>query len=93
MSGIYILETIDGYRVTYSEDYYSLFGMFNDDTGRYDPIAKEFKYTFGYCVPFKTQSEALESAQKISKTVSETDDGIMFITDYKKYTFEELCNG
>jgi hypothetical protein len=93
MSGIYILETADGYRVTYSEDYYSLFGIFDDNTCKYKPIAKEFKETFGYCFPFTTETSAIQFAQKISKSISETDDGIMLIKDYKEYTFEELCNG
>jgi hypothetical protein len=37
MSGIYILKTIDGYRVAYSNRYDDFFGAFNDDTIKYEP--------------------------------------------------------
>jgi hypothetical protein len=93
MTGIYILQTQDEYRVTYSEYYYNLFGKFNDDMSKYEPVKEEFKSAFSKCFPFKTSDAALQFAQRLSMSIPETDDGIMFIKEYKEYTFEELCNG
>jgi hypothetical protein len=41
----------------------------------------------------ETAKDAIESAKCISKTLNETEDGIMFIDSYGKYTFEELLDG
>jgi hypothetical protein len=48
---------------------------------------------FGECHVFKTQSEAIEVAQALSKAYQETEDGILVMTDYRKYSFQELKDG
>jgi hypothetical protein len=48
---------------------------------------------FGNCAVLETAKDAIESAKCISKTLNETEDGIMFIDSYGKYTFEELLDG
>jgi hypothetical protein len=92
MSGIYILKTIDGYRVAYSNRYDDFFGAFNDDTIKYEPNKVAIKEVFGLCYPFELELTALDAAMRISSLYDETDDGIMFIKDYQNYTFKELTN-
>ena len=48
---------------------------------------------FGDAPIFDTEAEALDEEKWISFLVPETDDGIMFISNYKNVTFEELLNG
>lgn len=92
MSGIYILQTRDGYRVNYSESYDCLLGSFNDDTMNYDIDAEVLQRMFGNCRVFNNELVAIESARSISKVFNETDDGIMLLK-YADYTYEELLNG
>lgn len=93
MSGIYILNTTDGYRVAYSEDYDCLYGGFNDDTLQFD-LNREYLYRiFGNSDLFLTLDDAKFEAKGLSKSYDETDDGIMVIKGYRNYTFEELLNG
>jgi hypothetical protein len=42
---------------------------------------------------FETQSEAIEVARALSKAYQETEDGILVMTDYRKYSFQELKDG
>lgn len=93
MDGIYILKTVDGYRVAYSDKKDSLFGLYNNDTMNYDIDVDILDKIFGRCSILETAKIALDISSSISNSVKETDDGIMFITSYGKYTFEELLNG
>ena len=93
MTGIYVLVTNDGYRVTASDQFVYLFGTYNDDNMNYNLEIPVLSKMFGNCVALKTAKDAVEAAKCISKTINETDDGIMFIDSYSKYTFEELLNG
>ncbi len=88
MSGIYILETKDGYRVAYNRRYSSLVGM-NTDIEYYvdGKVAKEI---FSDCFCYVTIEESLEHARRVSNVHSETDDGIRIITYAKNLTFGEL---
>ena len=91
--GTYILITSDGYRVTPLNDYDSIFdGYMMPDMSRYLNAEKVFG-AFGECHVFKTQSEAIEVARAISKAYQETEDGIVVMTDYRKYSFQELKDG
>jgi hypothetical protein len=91
--GTYILITSDGYRVTPLNDYDSIFdGYMQPDMSRYLNTEKVFE-AFGECHVFKTQSEAIEVAQALSKAYQETEDGILVMTDYRKYSFQELKDG
>lgn len=90
--GTYILITSDGYRVTPLNDYGSLFDGYMPDMSRYLNTEKVFE-AFGECHVFKTQSEAIEVAQALSKAYRETEDGIVVMTDYRKHSFQELKDG
>lgn len=90
--GTYILITSDGYRVTPLNDYGSLFDGYTPDMSRYLNADKVIE-AFGECHVFKTQSEAIEVARAISKAYQETEDGILVMTDYRKYSFQELKDG
>ena len=91
--GTYILITSDGYRVTPLNDYDSIFdGYMQPDMSRYLNSEQVFE-SFGECHVFKTQSEAIEVAQALSKAYQETEDGIVVMTDYRKYSFQELKDG
>ena len=93
MSGIYIMVTKDGYRVSASNQFVYLFGSYNDDSMNYNLKTEILQKIFGNCAVLETAKDAIESAKCISKTLNETEDGIMFIDSYGKYTFEELLDG
>lgn len=93
MSGIYILKTLDGYRVAYSKLKDYLFCNYNDDTMNYEIHTEILNEMFGNCLALENARDALEASKCISNTMKETMDGIMFIDSYGKYTFEELSNG
>ena len=93
MSGVYVMVTQDGYRVAASDRFVYLFGSYNDDSMNYNIEPQILSEMFGNCATLETAKEALESAKCISKTINETENGIMFIDSYGKYTFEELLNG
>lgn len=90
--GTYILITTDGYRVTPLNDYDSLFDGYMPDMSKY-LNTNNFIQAFGDCVAFQTQAEAIEVARAISKAYKETEDGILVMTDYRKYSFQELKDG
>ena len=93
MSGVYVMVTKDGYRVANSDQFVYLFGSYNDDSMNYDIETQVLDKMFGNCAILNSAKDALEAAKCISKTINETDDGIMFIDSYGKYTFEELIDG
>ena len=93
MSGIYIMVTKDGYRVSASDQFVYLFGSYNDDSMNYNLETEILQKIFGNCAVLETAKDAIESAKCISKTLNETEYGIMFIDSYGKYTFEELLDG
>jgi hypothetical protein len=93
MSGIYVMVTKDGYRVAASDQFIYLYGSYNDDSMNYNLETKVLQKIFGNCAVLETAKDAIESAKCISKTLNETEDGIMFIDSYGKYTFEELLDG
>jgi hypothetical protein len=91
-TGIYILITKDGYRVTYSNQYTNLFGYYDDVTNNFQINSNVLLQMFGNCFIFNNEEPAVAEAVLISKQVGETDNGIMKI-NYSRYTFEELING
>jgi hypothetical protein len=91
-TGIYILITKDGYRVTYSNQYTNLFGYYDDLTNNFQINRNVLLQMFGDCFIFKHEEPALAEAVLISKQVGETDNGIMNL-NYSRYTFEEILNG
>ena len=93
MSGVYVMVTKDGYRVAASDQFVYLYGSYNDDRMNYNLETEVLQKIFGNCAVLETAKDAIESAKCISKTLNETEDGIMFIDSYGKYTFEELLDG
>lgn len=94
MSGVYVLNTKDGFRVAYSESYDELFGSFIDSTRNYQVNVGTLRKMFGDAPMSSDEETALNVAKEISGSIPmETDDGIMVISNYKNVTFEELLNG
>jgi hypothetical protein len=94
MSGIYILETKDGYRVNYSACYENFFGPFSDETCNYLPNGQHIRECFGDSYCLSSKEEAIDLARKINASkIYEMSDGVMFLDNFKNYTFEELING
>lgn len=91
-TGIYILITKDGYRVTYSTQYLNLFGGYDDKTNNFVLNSDVLLRMFEDCFVFYHKDSALVEAKEISTLHGETDNGIMEI-NYSRYTFEELING
>jgi hypothetical protein len=88
MSGIYILQTKDGYRVSHTHRYDDLVGMGAEIVYYVNGnVAKEL---FSNCFCYDILDEAIEHAQVISKIYNETDDGICVINYAKNLTFKEL---
>jgi hypothetical protein len=77
MSGIYILQTKDGYRVAHTYRYGELVGM--DADINYYIVGKIAKDLFSECFCYDILDEAIKHAQVISKMYNETDDGICVI--------------
>ena len=88
MSGIYILQTKDGYRVSHSNRYEELVGM--DAEIVYYVNGNVAKEIFSNCFCYDTIDGALEHAKVISKMYLETDDGICVIKYAGHLTFKEL---
>jgi len=88
MSGIYILKTKDGYRVTHSHRYDDLVGF--DSNGDYFIDGKVAKSLFSNCFKYDKLDDAIEHARAISKNHWETDDGIREIKYAEHMTFKEL---
>lgn len=91
-TGIYILITKDGYRVSYSTQYLNLFGSYDDQTNNFVIDSTVLLNMFYDCFVFHHKEPALAEAKMISKKYGETDNGIMEL-NYSRYTFEELLNG
>ena len=88
MSGIYILETVDGYRVTYSRRYEELVSM--NTNIEYYVVGNIAKQVFENCFCYDTIENAMDHARRISKVFLETDDGIRIVSYAKNLTFGEL---
>jgi hypothetical protein len=88
MSGIYILQTKDGYRVSHTHRYEELIGI-NADINYY-VVGNIAKVLFSGCFCYDTLEESTEHAKVISQMYRETDDGICVIKYAKNLTFKEL---
>lgn len=91
-TGIYILNTSDGFRVAYSEEYNNLFGDYDDNSNSFVLNSDLLFEIFNNCFVYADIETATNEALRISQLVGETDNGIMNIK-YARYTFEELING
>jgi hypothetical protein len=91
LSGIYILETSDGFRVSFSRYYEELVSL--DENIDFKIDGKMAKLIFGSCYCHRFEEEALEHAKEISRMHLDLDDGIRFIRYAKNKTFKELTRG
>lgn len=88
MSGIYILKTKDGYRVTNSHRYDELVSF--DKNGEYFIDGKVAKSLYSNCFRYDKLDDAIEHARAISRNHWETDDGICVVKYAEHLTFKEL---
>lgn len=91
-TGVYILITKEGYRVSYSTQYLNLFGGYDDTTNNFVLNSDVLLSMFIDSFVFHHKEPAVAEAKQISFMQGETDNGIMEI-NYSRYTFEELVNG
>jgi hypothetical protein len=91
LSGIYILQTSDGFRVSFSRRYEDLVSL--DENVEYQIDGKLAKLIFGECYRYRYEEEALEHAKEISRMHPNMDDGIRFIRYAQDKTFKELTRG
>lgn len=90
MIGIYILKTRDGYRVTISNQYCSLFGNYDDSILNYRMNADILHHVFDNSQFFPNYQSALQHAMTLSKSCEETDDGIRIIDNCEKFNYWEI---
>ena len=91
MSGIYILKTKDGYRVSHTNRYAELVGM--DTDINYYVDGKIAGQIFTECFRYDTLEEAIEHAKVIALNYFETDDGICVVKYAEHLNYGELTNG
>jgi hypothetical protein len=85
--GIYILASLEGYRVTYSkryDDFMTLEGKL---------VGNVIEECFCSCQKCDTMEIAMDVAHRISKKYHETDDGICLISTGKNMSFERIVKG
>lgn len=85
--GIYILASLEGYRVTYSkryDDFMTLEGKL---------VGNVIEECFSSCQNCDTMEIAMDEAHRIAKKYHETDDGICLISAGKNKSFEQIVKG
>jgi hypothetical protein len=85
--GIYILASLEGYRVTYSkryDDFMTLEGKL---------VGNVIEECFISCQNCDTMEIAMDEAHRIAKKYHETDDGICLISTGKNKSFEQIVKG
>ena len=90
MSGVYILETVDGFRVAYAPTYELLYGPWDESIKNFTLDTKEAKRIFGNSIVYATIEEADEAAWNIAKTIPETDDGTYHVKLGRWLNFNEF---
>lgn len=90
-TGIYVLQTSDGFRVVPLENYDDLFDGYSPDIVRY-VNSEKLEEAFGDCVVMD-YAGAMVAAQTIAKMYRECEDGVFVMKDYRFYSFEDLING
>ena len=93
MTGIYILKSLNVYRVSYSDIFINLMGSYDEKTMNYKVVPQIANKMFGDSKVFDNINLAVDYARELSRTVPETDDGIFIIDNFDKVTFEDLING
>lgn len=88
MDGIYVLETKDGFRVTYSCRYEELVSF--DSNAQIFIVGNVAKQIFTDCFCYDKLEDALADAHVLARNHTETDDGIRIVSHAKNKTFKEL---
>jgi hypothetical protein len=82
--GIYILQTLDGYRVIYSKKYYDFVNIFGD------LIGKGVEDCFAGTKVYDSMVDAMDAARILSHKYGETDDGICLLKQGKNLSFLDI---
>jgi hypothetical protein len=85
--GVYILASLEGYRVIYSkryDDFMTLEGKL---------LGNVIEECFDSCQNCDTMEIAMDEAHRIAKKYHETDDGICLISTGKNKSFEQIVKG
>lgn len=89
--GVYVLLTSDGARVAPLECYDDLFDGYAPNMVQYIN-QNVLTRCFSDSLPLPL-NDAITVAQSVSKAYNELSDGIRVISDYRKFSFQELKNG
>jgi len=89
--GIYILVTVDGYRLFVG----NVLGIYDsyEGNGKYVLDPSVVKQIFGNKPVFNSQACAIAAAQELSALTGELDDGIYWIRDIVDKDFNEFTKG
>lgn len=82
--GIYILQTLDGYRVIYSKKYYNFVNLFGD------LIGEGVEDCFADSEVYDNMVDAMDAARTLSQKYGETDDGICLLKQGKNISFADI---
>ena len=85
--GIYILASLEGYRVIYSkryDDFMTLEGKL---------VGNVIEECFGNCENYDTMEIVMDEAHRIANKYHETDDGICLISTAENMSFEQIVKG
>ena len=93
MSGVYILQNTDGYRVAFSDQFDKMFTTYNDERMDWNLNVKLVDEVFGNCTVFEDEEVALLEAKLIVENIEETKDGIFVITQSNYMSFNDMING
>ena len=85
--GVYILASLEGYRVIYSKRY----DDFMTIEGKL--LGNVIEECFGNCKNCDTMEIAMDEARRITNKYHETDDGICLISTGKNKSFEQIVKG
>lgn len=89
--GVYVLLTTDGARIAPLDCYDDLFDGYAPNMVRYINLNVLNRcFSDSATIP---PNDALVVAQSVAKVYNELADGIRVISDYRKFSFEELKNG
>lgn len=95
VGGIYILESKEGYRISYVGNADALYGRWSDKTSNWLPNGKVIAESYGNSDIYDLDG-ALQAAEKmVLEKYSDVilEDGISIISNWSNLTYEEITNG
>jgi len=87
--GIYILKTVDEFRI-FAGDIDAACSAIDGLTGRYILRPKVIKELFGGSEVFSTEECAFKAAMEIGKIIGEVEDGIYIVKDIETVYFDSF---